>query len=131
MRYAGWLAVLLALGYVVYDAVSLPAAGDLKGGFRELAFYRNENNTGPVVRVYAVAVKDPSEEEMRQYGDLMPYTKYGTTRVFFFRADGPLPSAVAGEEPYFDRSLEPHCIARYGRDAMGAVTFTSSYGSSR
>lgn len=46
-----------------------PGAGDLKAGFKEVAHYRNENNTGPVQYVFAVTVKDTIWSEMETYGN--------------------------------------------------------------
>ncbi|MHC2992027.1 hypothetical protein OB13_10670, partial [Pontibacter sp. HJ8] len=65
--------------WFIYDSFSLPSVDDLKGDFKEVAFYRNENNTGPIVRIYAVTVADTLWKEMQAYGDYMPHTKYGNT----------------------------------------------------
>ena len=116
----------LTLGYIIYDSASLPTAGDLKGNFKELAVYRNENNTGPIVRVYAVSVEAKLWEEMRKYGDMMPYTKYGSTMVYFFDASKPTPNAVQKDPPHFEKSFNASCLAVYSKDANGAVTFEKS-----
>ncbi|GAB3313367.1 hypothetical protein GCM10027299_00330 [Larkinella ripae] len=114
----------LLLGYIVYDAGSEPGIDDLKGTYREVGMYRNENNTGPIIRIYAVTVSDSTRwDEMRQYGDLMLYTKYGTTRVYFFPAGKPAPTRLAPDRPNFDPTYEPHCLAVYEKDAMSQVTF--------
>jgi hypothetical protein len=131
IKYLGLLAVTFIVGYLVYDAVSLPGVGDLEGGFKEVAFYRNENNTGPVVRIYAVSVKTPEDGEMKTYGDLMPYNKYGTTTVYFFEEGGPLPGKLSREEPHFDSHLAKYCLASYKKDPMGQVTFSSKSDPSR
>jgi hypothetical protein len=44
--------------WVLKDTFTQTSASDLKGGFTEIASYRNENNTGPIQRIYAVTVKD-------------------------------------------------------------------------
>lgn len=122
-KYIILAAIALVIAYVIYDAVSLPSASDLKGNFKEVATYRNPNNTGPIKRIYAVTVQGEPWEEMQQYGDLMPYTKYGTTTVFFFSESGTFPQQIQPNEPYFDPSLNDRCIASYEKDANGQITF--------
>ncbi|SEJ49654.1 hypothetical protein SAMN05192553_104295 [Cyclobacterium xiamenense] len=114
----GIVAVLLLV--MVYASLSQPGVQDLKGDYRELARYRNENNTGPVIRIFAVATDGKQWEEMRAYGDFMPHTKYGNTRVFFFDRDlGEI--ELSPEPPYFDAKWERYCIATYEKTAMGQV----------
>ena len=119
------LALAFIIGYIVYDSASQPTVADLQGGFREVAMYRNANNTGPIVRVYAVSVEDTLSRDMRQYGDLMPYTKYGTTTVYFFNAAKPFPNNLAAIEPHFDPKFASSCIAVYRKDANGQVSLGS------
>jgi hypothetical protein len=116
------LVLAMIIGYIVYDSTSQPTVADLQGGFREVAIYRNENNTGPIVRVYAVSVQDTLSKDMLKYGDLMPYTKYGTTTVYFFNAVKPLPNSLAASEPHFDPRFSPSCLAVYRKDANGQVS---------
>ena len=116
-------AVLLLLGWFVYDSLSQPTPQDLPGNFQEVAAYRNENNTGPITRVYAVTVADTLWREMRQYGDLMPYTKYGNTRVYFFRQGQPVPKVVQPGDVNFDAQLNQYCLAKYEKEVMGNVSF--------
>ncbi|WP_181309048.1 hypothetical protein [Rufibacter sp. XAAS-G3-1] len=113
-------AVLMA--WFIKDAFTQPGVQDLTGGFTEVAFYRNENNTGPIQRIYAVTVSDSLWEQMQQYGDYMPHTKYGTTKVYFFRQGQPAPAAVSPGEQNFDPQFQPHCLAKYEKDAMGQVS---------
>lgn len=116
------IVLAIIIGYIVYDSASQPTVADLQGGFREVAVYRNENNTGPIVRVYAVSVQDTLSKDMLKYGDLMPYTKYGTTTVYFFNAAKPFPNNLAASEPHFDPGLSPNCLAVYRKDANGQVS---------
>jgi hypothetical protein len=120
------LVILLALasliGYIIFDSVSQPNVGDLKGNFKEVALYRNPNNTGPVVRIYAVTVQDTLWDEMEKYGNLMPYTKYGNTKAYFFREGKPAPSQLSPEGGNFDISFRPNCLAVYEKDANGQVS---------
>jgi hypothetical protein len=104
-------AVVALLGWFVFDSLSQPGVSDLPGNLQEVAAYRNENNTGPIVRIYAVTVADTLWHSMQQYGALMPYTKYGSTRVYFFRA------------PAFDAQFNPYCLAEYEKEPMGKVSF--------
>ncbi|WP_163379889.1 hypothetical protein [Cyclobacterium sp. SYSU L10401] len=107
---------------MVYDSLSQPGVADLKGDYRELAKFRNENNTGPVVRVFAVYTGERLWEDMRAYGDFMPHTKYGNTRVFFF--DQELEDIrLSPEPPHFDARYRSACLAKYEKSAMGQVSF--------
>ncbi|WAC09260.1 hypothetical protein [Dyadobacter pollutisoli] len=117
------LFAVLIIGYIVYDSATLPKAGDLKGNFKEVAVYRNKNNTGPITRIYAVSVEEPIMEEMKKYGDLMPYTKYGTTTVYFFNTTKQVPLELSGTEPHFDKSFDVGCIAIYKKNQNGEVSF--------
>jgi hypothetical protein len=122
-KYLALGAVALLLGWFVYDSLSQPTGQDLPGNFQEVATYRNENNTGPIVRVFAVTVADTLWTEMRQYGDLMPYTKYGNTKVYFFRQGQPVPKTVQPGEANFDAEFNKYCLAKYEKELMGNVSF--------
>lgn len=118
------LAVAAALViWFIYDSFSLPSVDDLKGDFKEVAFYRNENNTGPIVRIYAVTVADTLWEEMQAYGDYMPHTKYGNTKVYFFLESQPVPEQVQPGQENFEQQYQQYNVARYEKDAMGQVSF--------
>ena len=116
---AGATAALLV--WFVWDAFSQPGVNDLQGGFEETALYRNENNTGPVIRIYAVTVANPETAEMEAYGNYMPHTKYGNTKVYFFSNSKPFPKEVYPGEENFATSFKP--LATYEKDAMGVVHF--------
>ena len=79
----------------------------------------NENNTGPVIRLYAVEVKDTLVAEYTAYGDFMPHTKYGRTTVYFF-LPGQSPPALRIDEPHFD-TLRYTPVAVYYKNSMGNV----------
>jgi hypothetical protein len=122
-KYLAIGAIALLLGWFVFDSFSQPGVGDLKGNFQEVAFYRNENNTGPIVRIYAVTVADTLWQQMRQYGDFMPYTKYGNTKVYFFRQGQPIPKEVRPGEQNFDAEFSKYCLGKYEKEVMGNVAF--------
>ncbi|SHN15141.1 hypothetical protein SAMN04488057_10898 [Cyclobacterium lianum] len=115
-------AVAILAAVMVYDSLSQPGISELQGEYRELETYRNENNTGPVVRIYAVYAKDSLWGDMRAYGDFMPHTKYGNTRVFFF-AEELENIRLSPEPPHFDPQFRKVCLARYEKSAMGQVSF--------
>ncbi len=112
------LLIVLVIGYVLFDSLLQPSTSSLKGDFKEVAVYRNPNNTGPVVRIYAVTVADTLWEEMEQYGKLMPYTKYGTTTVYFFKAGGSFPQTVHPGDVHFDAQFQRNCLGKYQKGAM-------------
>ncbi|GAA4312437.1 hypothetical protein [Nibribacter koreensis] len=120
--------LLIALGallviWFIKDAFTQPSIDDLSGEFNEVAFYRNENNTGPIQRIYAVTVEDTLWDQMQQYGEFMPHTKYGTTRIYFFLQNQPFPETIAPGQDNFDAQYQKHCLAKYEKDAMGQVSF--------
>jgi hypothetical protein len=124
MKYILAAIFTLLIAYILYDSFSQPTTADLKGNFKETAIYRNENNTGPIVRIYAVTVATSPWEEMQKYGDLMPYTKYGSTKVYFFDEAKPAPSSLAPGAENFDARFNSNCLAVYEKDPSGQVKFT-------
>lgn len=115
--------VLAVTGITLWQSLSQPGVGDLAGGYKEVALYRNENNTGPIVRIYAITSTDTLWQEMKTYGDLMPYTKYGTTMVYFFPAQGDVPVELYPGEENFGAQHKQHCLALYKKDKMGQISF--------
>ncbi len=113
--------------YILVDSLSQPGMGRFEGKFQELADYRNENNTGPVVRIYAVKALDNTRDWMRDYGDAMPHTKYGKTIVFYFSDDMDQKISLSPTEPYFAKGIQPHVIATYQKSPMGDVSFIEGY----
>jgi len=122
-KYLALGAVLALLGWFVYDSLSQPTGQDLPGNFQEVASYRNENNTGPITRVAAVTVADTLWQEMRQYGDLAPYTKYGKTTIYFFRQGQPTPKTVQPGEVNFSPEFNKNCLGKYEKGVMSDVSF--------
>ena len=106
-----------------WDAFRQPGPQDLAGNFQEIAFYRNENNTGPVIRIYAVTVGDTLWAEMEQYGNYMPHNKYGNTKVYFFLKDKPVPQKVFPGSQNFDTEYQKNCIGLYEKNSMSEVSF--------
>jgi len=122
-KYLISIVVILLLIWFIADAVNEPGVQDLKGDFTEVAFYRNENNTGPIVRIYAVTLTDTLWQQMEQYGNFMPHTKYGTTKVYFFLQSKPVPKEVYPGEENFPVELQKYCLARYEKNTMGTASF--------
>jgi len=113
----------LILVAIVWGMLASESIDDLEGGFEQVAFARNANNTGPVKRVYAVTVRDTLWEEMKTYGDYLPYTKYGNTSVYFFRDEGHTLQKIGLSDPAFDPKFQPQCIGKFEKDASGVPTF--------
>jgi len=123
-KYLIIILVIAGLAWMLKDSFTQPGVNDLKGNFKEISFYRNENNTGPVMRVYAVEVADTLYKEMVSYGNLMPHTKYGTTTVFFFKAGSPSPDTLNAVTPHFDQAYMASCIGVYEKNGMSKVSFS-------
>lgn len=117
------LAVLVIIAVMIWNVANEPGIKDLNGNFKEVAFIRNEQNSGPVIRIYAVTVKGEPWAEMQQYGNYMSHTKYGTTRIYFFPEGKPYPAHLALGDKNISAGLEEHCLAIYEKDGMSQVTF--------
>ncbi|MFC0264053.1 hypothetical protein [Fontibacter flavus] len=121
--YALILVVAAIMIWIISETVTQPGISDLEGEFEELAFYRNENNTGPIVRIYAVYASDTLWDQMKSYGEFMPHTKYGNTRVYFFNSKKNAPNALRSNEPNFDEVYNSSCIGFYEKSSMGQERF--------
>jgi hypothetical protein len=115
--------VLILTFFIVKDTFNQPGIEDMKAGFTEIAKYRNANNTGPVQRIYIITVKDSVWKEMEDYGNLMPHTKYGNTKVYFFMQSGTVPKTLQPGEVNFDPRFNNACIALYEKSAMSQSAF--------
>jgi len=116
--------VLVLLGWMIKGTFFQPTAGDLKAGFKEVAQYRNENNTGPVQYVFSATVKDTIWSEMETYGNYKPHHKGGTTKVYFFLEGTPVPTDLQPGSINFDSSFNSSCVAEYEKTAVGNVILT-------
>lgn len=113
---------VIAIAGMVWNILSEPGIRELKGNFREVAFIRNEQNTGPVVRIYAVILDTENWKGMEQYGHYMPHTKYGTTRVYYFLSNKPYPLKLTFGENNLVEPFKEHCIALYEKDGMSQTS---------
>jgi len=111
------LSVLIIIA-IIWNAINEPGIKDLKSDFKETAFIRNEQNTGPVIRIYAVSLKSENWEEMEQYGNYMPHTKYGTTRIYFFLNNSEIPEELSFGEINIAEQYKKNCVAIYEKDGM-------------
>ncbi len=118
------LVSLIAVAAMLWNVISAPGIRELKGNFRETAFIRNEQNSGPVIRIYAVKLEGEYWKEMEQYGNYMPHTKYGTTRIYFFLHDKPYPEKLTLGSDNMEQDLKKNCLAIYEKDGMSQVSFT-------
>jgi hypothetical protein len=107
---------------MLWSALSTPGVKDLNGNLRETAFLRNEQNTGPIVRIYAVTMDEENWESMEKYGNYMPHNKYGTTRVYFFLSDNPFRGKLQIEDQNIEKTYQKQCIALYEKDGMSQTS---------
>lgn len=112
---------MLIVAILLSDSWGLTQPSKLKGDFSEVAFFRNQNNAGPVVRIYAVTVKNPEDALYKEYGDAMPYTLHGNTKVFFFDSKNPAPQKLEFDYPHFDTATY-HPILIYERNGADKIT---------
>ncbi len=107
---------------MLWNAFSQRGVADLNTRFNEVATYRNENNTGPVRRVSVVTVSDSVWTDLEAYGNLQPYTKLGTTEVFYFMEGSDYPAKLNSSAPYFPESYNSAVIGKYEKNASGLVS---------
>lgn len=101
-----------------------PGAGDLKAGFKDVAEYRNENNTGPIQYVFTASLKDTLWSEMETFGNYKPHHKGGTTKVYYFMEGTPVPTELSPGSVNFVSSFNKSCVALYEKSAVGTVVIT-------
>lgn len=117
------IAIIALIALMLYNMFTEKNIHDLEGDFKEVAYTRNENNTGPVVRVYAFTVADTIWSIMREHAELLPHTKYGTTEAFYFLHSEKAPNSIKLKEPKIAPELESYCIAKAVKDGMGNINF--------
>ncbi|MHA7130239.1 hypothetical protein [Algoriphagus namhaensis] len=115
------LIVLTLLGYITVESLSQPGLERFKGEIEEMDFYRNENNTGPVIRIYAVKYTTFDQSLFEAYGDAMPHTKYGKTIVYFFAADQVDQVKLDPNPPFLSEKWQMQVAATYSKSPMGDV----------
>lgn len=116
------LAILIVIALMIWSATKEPGISDLEVSFQELNFVRNENNTGPVIRRYLVSISDTIWTDLERYGDLMPYSKLGTTQVYFFLEGTEMPDQLQLEGSPFDSKNMSAIAAIYEKNSMGRVS---------
>ncbi len=116
--------VAVTVFFIGKESLSQPGMERFEGKYRELGNYRNENNTGPIVRIFAVQALDKDQEWMREFGDAQPHTKYGKTTVYYFSGLNQEHITLTALAPYFDPALKPYLIATYEKSPMGEASFT-------
>jgi hypothetical protein len=118
------IALATIITIIFWTSFSQDTVDDLPGDFKEMVFFRNENNTGPIIRKYAVSLTDTLWQEMEQYGQMMPYTKYGTTTVFYFLQGSDVPKNLNPSPPSLDVQYQSSCVGKFERNATGVSSFT-------
>lgn len=107
---------------IIWNTITEPGIKDLNGNFKELVFIRNEQNTGPVIRIYAVSMDSENWDAMKQYGNYMPHNKYGNTKIYFFLSNKETPNSLNFGDINIDEKYKKYCIAIYEKDGMGQTS---------
>lgn len=111
--------IIIILSYLIYDSYSQPSLKDIPGQFEEVAFVRNEQNKGGIVRIYAVSVGDQEQAQYDNAAKLFPTNDFNSvTRIFFFDRNKPFPKELSIDPPYYDTAAYNaiHIIKRTGSD---------------
>lgn len=119
-------AVGILLYQIINSTLSQPGLERFEGKYEEIGFYRNENNTGPVLRVYAVRVLDSDPSWMEEFADSQPHTKYGKTLVFFFSEKLTQQIELSPTEPFFSSEFQEFLLAEFEKTPMGESRFQYS-----
>lgn len=114
---------VIVIGLIFYSLFETENINSLEGNFEELAFERNENNTGPVQRVYAYSVEDTLWSEMKKHADLLPHTKYGTTEVFYFLENEVSEFQLNFNTKGINQEAQSYCIAYSIKDGQSSLKF--------
>lgn len=117
------LILIAFIAFLVQDILLSRGPANLKGGFEEIAFVRNEQNKGGIVRIYAFGVTDTLGADYLGCGELLPHNDYGSvTTVYFFESGNLAPSLLQLEPPHFDTSkFRPIAVYTKGKDGVGRV----------
>ncbi|SFS34012.1 hypothetical protein [Sphingobacterium wenxiniae] len=102
-----WFAIglIVILAYGIWESFNQPSIKDLPGDFEEVAFVRNEQNKGGILRIYAVTVGDIPHADFDACADLFPTNDYGSmTKIYFFDKNKPYPTELSLEPPHYDGS---------------------------
>lgn len=122
-------AIIGFLALLSRDLLRQPGPSDMRGGFEEIAFVRNEQNKGGIIRIYAFSVADTTGADYMGCGELLPHNDYSSmTRAYFFE-EGPSAALSLGlEPPHFDTvKFRPVAVYCKGEDGIGRVKkFNSS-----
>ncbi|QYH37715.1 MULTISPECIES: hypothetical protein [unclassified Algoriphagus] len=121
------LSVLALVVYILKESFTQPGLDRFEGKYEELGFYRNENNTGPVLRIYAIKVLNEEGDWMREFAEMQPHTKYGKTLVYFFSPEAPSKIELTPKYPYFQANLEPLVLASFEKSPMGQSKFQEGF----
>ncbi len=113
------IAVLLVVGLIVTESFSEQGTAAYQDQFEEVGYFRNENNTGPVLRIYAYQTQVEDPAVLKSFADLLPHTKYGRTLVFFVNESVKAPVVLSPKSPHFPASLSPAIFAKYEKTPMG------------
>jgi len=114
-------AVVILIAIMLYNSLTQAGIKDLNSEFKEITATRNEQNDGPILRAYVVTIDSLDVTDMTAYGNFMPHTKYGNTKVYFFYPNKPFPKKINLIEPVFDQNFEKYCLAIYVKNGMGEV----------
>lgn len=109
---------IAAVAGMIWSVLKEPGINELKSNFKEVAFIRNEQNTGPVIRIYAVVMDTEDRNEIELYGNYMPHTKYGTTKVYFFLSNKPYPKSLKFGDINIEDEYKANCVAIYEKNGM-------------
>lgn len=107
------------LGLIVKESFSGQGVAAYQDKFEEIGYFRNENNTGPIQRVYAFRTKVQDPEVLKSFANLLPHTKYGRTLVFFVAETWKEPVVFSPAPPYLPSSIQSHLLAEYEKTPMG------------
>jgi hypothetical protein len=118
------LALTAVLAAMLFDLFSAENINSIEGDFEQIGFVRNENNTGPVKRLYAYNVSDTLWENIEKHANLLPHTKYGTTEVYYFLDAGETTIQLNLNNSQESLLGRENCVAHALKNGMGELHFS-------
>jgi len=118
------LALIAVLAAMFFDLFSAENINNIEGDFKQIGFVRNENNTGPIKRLYAYNVSDTLWENIEKHANLLPHTKYGTTEVYYFLDAGIRTIQLKLNDSQASLKGKENCVAHALKNGMGELHFS-------
>ena len=115
------LVFILVLLFSLFLYLKLTSGG-AADHFDMVGYFKVRNALGANVRVFSFYTTENDSSKIQEHAKRRPYTKGGSTTVFYFNSRENTPDVTFVREQ-FDNRYEPYCIAAYWRFPNGTDKF--------